>query len=78
MQLIVTVFYFIQMTAADEDDLAGLQDVSSEDEDYCYEDDFSDEDSNIAGNGPGKRGQFSKKKGRGMFLKLIVLCFCLG
>ncbi|XP_072989353.1 CHD3-type chromatin-remodeling factor PICKLE isoform X2 [Typha latifolia] len=54
-----------QMTAADEDDLAGLQDVSSEDEDYRYEEDLSDTETSLTGNGSGRRGEFSKKRGRG-------------
>lgn len=53
-----------QMAAAEEDDLAGLQDVSTEDEDYCYEDDMSDVETNIPGSVSGRRGQFSKKKSR--------------
>ncbi|XP_010942119.1 CHD3-type chromatin-remodeling factor PICKLE [Elaeis guineensis] len=53
-----------QMVAAEEDDFAGLQDVSSEDEDYCYEDDLSDVETNLPGNMPGRRGQLSKKKSR--------------
>jgi len=33
----------IQMATAEEDDLAGVQDASSEDEGYSYEDDMSRE-----------------------------------
>ncbi|XP_008799628.2 CHD3-type chromatin-remodeling factor PICKLE-like [Phoenix dactylifera] len=55
-----------QMVAAEEDDFAGLQDVSSADEDYCYEDDLSDVETNLPGNMPGRRGQLSKKKSQYM------------
>uniref|UniRef100_A0A1D1YBA8 CHD3-type chromatin-remodeling factor PICKLE n=1 Tax=Anthurium amnicola TaxID=1678845 RepID=A0A1D1YBA8_9ARAE len=49
-----------QMAAAEEDDLAGLEDVSSEDEDYRFEDDLSDVDANTSG----RRAHISKKKAR--------------
>ncbi|WVZ82247.1 hypothetical protein U9M48_029533 [Paspalum notatum var. saurae] len=49
-----------QMTAADEDDI----DLSSEDEDYSFEDDVSDNDTSLQGNISGKRGQYSKRKSR--------------
>lgn len=66
------------MVAAEEDDFAGLQDVSTEDEDYCYEDDLSDVETNLPGNLPGRRGQLSKKKSRGMLFKsfnFMIICF---
>jgi len=50
-----------QMAAADEDD---IHDLSSEDEDYSFEDDVSDNDTNLQGNVSGRRGQYSKRKSR--------------
>ncbi|KAG2604632.1 hypothetical protein PVAP13_4NG114681 [Panicum virgatum] len=47
-----------QMAAADEDD---IHDLSSEDEDYSFEDDVSDNDTNLQGNVSGRRGQYKRK-----------------
>ncbi|WOK99443.1 CHD3-type chromatin-remodeling factor PICKLE [Canna indica] len=47
-----------QMASADEDI------PSSEDEDYSYEDDLSDTETNVPGNVSGRRGQSSKRKMR--------------
>lgn len=52
-----------QMAAADEDDITGLHE-SSEDEDYSYDDDVSDNDTNLQGNISGRRGQYAKKNSR--------------
>jgi chromodomain-helicase-DNA-binding protein 4 len=49
------------MAAADEDD---IHDLSSEDEDYSFEDEASDNDTILSGNISGKRGQYSKRKSR--------------
>jgi chromodomain-helicase-DNA-binding protein 4 len=57
---LVSFLRFVQMAAADEDDI----DLSSEDEDYSFEDDVSDNDTTLQGNVSGKRGQYSKRKSR--------------
>lgn len=49
------------MAATDEDD---IHDLSSEDEDYSYEDDVSDNDTTLPGSISGRRGQYSKRKSR--------------
>ncbi|KAK3131779.1 hypothetical protein QOZ80_6AG0511350 [Eleusine coracana subsp. coracana] len=54
-----------QMAAADEDD---IHDLSSEDEDYSYEDDVSDNDTTLPGSISGRRGQYSKRKSRNVDL----------
>ncbi|XP_047075437.1 CHD3-type chromatin-remodeling factor PICKLE [Lolium rigidum] len=54
-----------QMATADEDDITGLHDLSSEDEDYSYDnDDVSDNDTNVPANITGRKGQYSKKNSR--------------
>ncbi|CAA7398038.1 unnamed protein product [Spirodela intermedia] len=53
-----------QMAAAEDDDLAGLEDVSSEDEDYKYEDDVSDVDADASGSSSARRAYLLKKKAR--------------
>ena len=58
--ILVSFLRFVQMAAADEDDI----DLSSEDEDYSFEDDVSDNDTTLQGNVSGKRGQYSKRKSR--------------
>ncbi|XP_009398541.2 CHD3-type chromatin-remodeling factor PICKLE [Musa acuminata AAA Group] len=60
-----------QMASAEED-IAGLRDVTSEDEDYSYEDDLTDTEASIPGSVSGRRGQFSKRKTRG-YLEPIPL-----
>ncbi|URD94467.1 CHD3-type chromatin-remodeling factor [Musa troglodytarum] len=60
-----------QMASAEED-VAGLRDVTSEDEDYSYEDDLTDTEASIPGGVSGRRGQFSKRKTRG-YLEPIPL-----
>lgn len=52
--------------ASAEEDIAGLRDVTSEDEDYSYEDDLTDTEASIPGSVSGRRGQFSKRKTRGI------------
>lgn len=52
------------MAAAEDDDLAGLEDVSSEDEDYKYEDDVSDVDADASGSSSARRAYLLKKKAR--------------
>ncbi|TVU12298.1 hypothetical protein EJB05_45935 [Eragrostis curvula] len=54
-----------QMATADEDD---IHDLSSEDEDYSYEDDVSDNDTTLPGSISGRRGQYSKRKSRNVDL----------
>ena len=62
------------MAAADEDD---IHDLSSEDEDYSFEDDVSDNDTNLQGNVSGRRGQYSKRKSRKtVILSMLSLCYC--
>uniref|UniRef100_A0A0D9WMM4 CHD3-type chromatin-remodeling factor PICKLE n=1 Tax=Leersia perrieri TaxID=77586 RepID=A0A0D9WMM4_9ORYZ len=53
-----------QMAAADEDDITGLHDMSSEDDDYSYDDDVSDNDTSLQAGVSGRRGPYSKKKQR--------------
>ncbi|KAJ0984869.1 hypothetical protein J5N97_003225 [Dioscorea zingiberensis] len=53
-----------QMAAAEDDDITAVQDVSSQDDDYCYEDDLSDTEVSMPGYASGKRGQLSKKRNR--------------
>jgi chromodomain-helicase-DNA-binding protein 4 len=53
-----------QMAAADEDDITGLHDMSSEDDDYSYDDDVSDNDTSLQSGLAGRRGPYSKKKQR--------------
>ncbi|CAM0913117.1 unnamed protein product [Alopecurus aequalis] len=53
-----------QMATADEDDITGLHELSSEDEDYSYDDDVSDNDTNVPANITGRKGQHSKKNSR--------------
>uniref|UniRef100_J3MBV3 Uncharacterized protein n=1 Tax=Oryza brachyantha TaxID=4533 RepID=J3MBV3_ORYBR len=53
-----------QMAAADEDDITGLHDMSSEDDDYSYDDDVSDNDTSLQAGISGRRGPYSKKKQR--------------
>ncbi|RWW31655.1 hypothetical protein GW17_00003715 [Ensete ventricosum] len=60
-----------QMASAEED-IAGLRDVTSEDEDYSYEDELTDTEASIPGSVSGRRGQFSKRKTRG-YLEPIPL-----
>jgi hypothetical protein len=67
------------MAAADEDD---IHDLSSEDEDYSYEDEVSDNDTTLPGNISGKRGQSSKRKScKGVVWYSsscdIKLCICI-
>ena len=52
------------MATADEDDITGLHELSSEDEDYSYDDDVSDNDTNVPANITGRKGQHSKKNSR--------------
>lgn len=61
-----------QMASA-EDDITGVQDVSSEDEDYSCEDDLSDTESNLPGNVSGRRGPYSKRKLRGILSVYLLL-----
>lgn len=56
------------MAAAEEDDLAGVQDASSEDEDYSYEEELSESEMNLPGNASGRKGRFSRKRARGNFI----------
>lgn len=56
------------MMTAEEDDLAGVQDASSEDEDYSYEDEPSESEMTMSGNLSGRRGRFSRKRLRGNFI----------
>uniref|UniRef100_A0A453QYV7 CHD3-type chromatin-remodeling factor PICKLE n=1 Tax=Aegilops tauschii subsp. strangulata TaxID=200361 RepID=A0A453QYV7_AEGTS len=53
-----------QMAAADEDDITGLHELSSEDEDYSYDDDVSDNDTSLPANVSGRKAQYSKKNSR--------------
>lgn len=53
-----------QMATTEEDDLAGVQDASSEDDDYSYEEDLSEGDITVTGNAAGRRGRVSRKKPR--------------
>ncbi|XP_078439434.1 chromatin remodeling factor CHD3 (PICKLE) isoform X2 [Wolffia australiana] len=54
-----------QLVAAEDDDLAGLEDVSSEDEDYNDEEDVSDvDDVDSPGSSISKKGDSLKKKAR--------------
>ncbi|KAG8093796.1 hypothetical protein GUJ93_ZPchr0012g21180 [Zizania palustris] len=53
-----------QMAAADEDDITGLHDMSSEDDDYSIDDDVSDNDTSLQAGIAGRRGPYSKKKQR--------------
>ncbi|KAG6537882.1 hypothetical protein ZIOFF_002985 [Zingiber officinale] len=61
-----------QMASA-EDDITGVQDVSSEDEDYSCEDDLSDTESNLPGNVSGRRGPYSKRKLRADYSEPLPL-----
>jgi hypothetical protein len=62
------------MATADEDDITGLHDLSSEDEDYSYDnDDVSDNDTNVPANITGRKGQYSKKNSRNEFIEYTVL-----
>ena len=62
------------MAAADEDDITGLHDMSSEDDDYSYDDDVSDNDTSLQSGLAGRRGPYSKKKQRSNF---IMYCCCM-
>ncbi|KAK1275276.1 CHD3-type chromatin-remodeling factor PICKLE [Acorus gramineus] len=64
-----------QMAAAEDDDLAGLEDVSSEDADdnYHYDDDSSDTEKSSSGNVLGRRGQVSKKRARAGYSEPLPL-----
>lgn len=53
-----------QMVAAEDDDLAGLEDVSSDDDDFQYEDEVSDDEVVASGNAAAKRAHGSRKKTR--------------
>lgn len=58
--------FFLQMISVEDDDLAGLEDVSSDNEDDNYEADLSDSEVLLTGTMPVKRPY--KKKSRSMFL----------
>lgn len=58
---------FIQMASAEED-ITGLRETSSDDEDYSYEDEITDTEASVQGNISGKRGPYSKRKMRGIYL----------
>ncbi|ONK60438.1 uncharacterized protein A4U43_C08F18460 [Asparagus officinalis] len=62
-----------QMAMAEEDDLAGVQDASSEDEDYSGEEDLSDIEIVVPGNTSGRRGRFSKKRPRADYVESLPL-----
>lgn len=62
------------MAAADEDDITGLHELSSEDEDYSYDDDVSDNDTSLPANVSGRKAQYSKKNSRN---KIIYSTFCV-
>lgn len=53
------------MVSVEEDDLAGLEDVSSEGEDDNYEADLTDGDTTSSGTQPGRKP--NKKRSRGIF-----------
>lgn len=59
------------MVSVEEDDLAGLEDVSSDGEDDNYEAELTDGDSNSNGTTSVRRPY--RKKARGMFHYLIVI-----
>lgn len=65
----VSVFANDQMASVEEDDLAGLEDVSSDGEDDNYEADLTDGDSNSTGTTSGRRPY--RKKARGIFSSLF-------
>lgn len=53
------------MVSVEDDDLAGLEDVSSDGEDDNYEADLTDGDTTSSGAQPGRRP--NRKKSRGIF-----------
>ncbi|KAH7688333.1 DNA helicase protein [Dioscorea alata] len=53
-----------QMASAEDDDNAAVQDLSSQDDDYSFEDDVSDTEVSIPGYASGRKGQLSKKRNR--------------
>lgn len=56
----------VQMASAEDDDNAAVQDLSSQDDDYSFEDDVSDTEVSIPGYASGRKGQLSKKRNRGI------------
>ncbi|WVZ18111.1 hypothetical protein V8G54_005433 [Vigna mungo] len=67
-----------QMVSVEEDDLAGLEDVSSDGEDDNYEAELTDGDSNSTGTGTTTAKRPYKKKARSMCYFLInFLGFCI-
>lgn len=62
-----------QMATAEEDDLAGVQDASSEDEDYSYEEELSESEMSLPGNTSGRRGRFSRKRARADYVESLPL-----
>ena len=54
------------MAAAEDDDNAAVQDLSSQDDDYSFEDDVSDTEVSIPGYASGRKGHLSKKRNRGI------------
>lgn len=62
--------HLVQMVSVDEDDLAGLEDVSSDGEDDNYEADLTDGDVTASGVQPGRR---PRKKSRGTFTVLVLI-----
>jgi chromodomain-helicase-DNA-binding protein 4 len=55
----------VQMVSVEEDDLAGLEDVSSDGEDDNYEAELTDSETTITGAPPVRKPY--KKKARGIF-----------
>lgn len=62
---------FVQMVSVEEDDLAGLEDVSSDGEDDNYEADMTDGETASSGTASGRKPY--KKKARGIFS-----VYCIG
>lgn len=58
------------MASVEDDDLAGLEDVSSDGEDDNYEAELTDGDSNSTGTTSSRRP--SKKKARGIFTVHLI------
>ena len=65
------------MATADEDDITGLHELSSEDEDYSYDDDVSDNDTNVPANITGRKGQHSKKNSRNKIYRAHSVLSCI-
>lgn len=67
----VCVLGFIQIASTEEDDLAGLEDVSSDDEEDNNEAEWIDSEMISSGNVSGRKG--SKKKSRGISVSCNII-----